>query len=244
MPREAYENELQRLKEELLKMGGLVEELIALAVRSVADRDEETARQVIGMDDLIDRMDESIEGRCMRLLALQQPLARDLRLVGGILKVVTDLERIADYGVNIAEITLRIAHEPLIKPLIDIPRMAVMAQEMTRQSLDALVRQDIALAEKVCRDDDPVDELYSRLFDELIGFVLEGGEARRATQAINLIFVARYLERIADHATNIAERVIYMVSGERVPHQLKGRFLGDSDRSVSSGVQADTAGSP
>ncbi|BAS28483.1 phosphate signaling complex protein PhoU [Limnochorda pilosa] len=226
MPREAYENELQRLKEELLKMGGLVEELTALATRSLADQDEETARRVIRLDDVIDRMDDEIEERCMRLIALQQPLARDLRLIGGILKVVTDLERIADYGVNIAEITLRIAQEPLIKPLIDIPRMAAMAQEMTRHSLDSLVRQDVRLAEEVCHADDPVDELYSSLFDELIGFVLEGGEARRATQAINLIFVARYLERIADHATNIAERVIYIVTGERVPHQLKGHYTG------------------
>lgn len=238
MPRQAYENELQRLKEELLKMGGLVEEMIALAIRSIADRDPEMARQVIRMDDLIDQMDGRIEERCMRLLALQQPLARDLRLVGGILKVVTDLERMADYAVNIAELTLRIVQDPLIKPLIDIPKMAEMAQEMTRRSLDSLVSQDVKAAEEVCRADDPVDELYSALFDELIGFVLQGGDARRASQAINLIFVARYLERIADHATNIAERVIYIVTGERVAHQLKGR------RSAGEAATTQGASSP
>lgn len=238
MPRQAYENDLQRLKEELLKMGGLVEEMIALATRSIADRDPEMARQVIRMDDLIDQMDDRIEERCMRLLALQQPLARDLRLVGGILKVVTDLERMADYSVNIAELTLRIVQDPLIKPLIDIPKMASMAQEMTRRSLDSLVSQDVKAAEEVCQADDPVDELYSALFDELIGFVLQGGDARRAGQAINLIFVARYLERIADHATNIAERVIYIVSGKRVAHQLKGRRMdaGDPEPTLEPGV--------
>src|SRR5690606_26666669 len=150
MARQAYENDLQRLKEELLKMGGLVEEMIALATRSIADRDPEMARQVIRMDGLIGQMDGRIEERCMGLLALQQPLARDLRLVGGVLTVGPRLERMADYAVAVAALTLRVAQDPVIKPLIDTPRMAALAQEMARQSLDSLVSQHVKAAEAVC----------------------------------------------------------------------------------------------
>ncbi len=221
MTRQSYHNQLEGLKSDILRMGSLVEEGIHKSIGSLKAQDLELAQAVVNSDDVIDQMETEIEESCLKLIALQQPLAKDLRTINTILKTITDLERMADQSVNIAEITLRIGHEPLIKPLVDIPRMAEMAERMVRESLDSFVKEDLALARKVCDDDDPVDDLYSALFDELMGFVLAGGDVRRATQAINLLFVARFLERIADHATNIAERVIYMVSGERVSHQLK-----------------------
>ncbi|HHV54298.1 MAG TPA: phosphate signaling complex protein PhoU [Firmicutes bacterium] len=216
MPRQAFDEELRALQEQILKMGGLVEEAVRRAVRSLVDQDLDEAERVIEGDDLVDKVQQEIEEQSLRLIALQQPLARDLRTVATILRVIIDLERIGDHAVNIALITRRIGHEPLIKPLIDIPRMAELTDRMVKGSLDSLVKRDTALAERICHADDEVDELYASLFDELIGFVLAGGDVRRATQAINLLFVARYLERIADHATNIAEGVIFLVTGNRV----------------------------
>lgn len=226
MARGAFDQELVQLQQEILRMGTLVEKAVELAVQSLRDGDVQMAVQVIDDDDLVDRLEVELEERCIRLIALQQPLAGDLRIIGTVLKVITDLERVADYATNIAEITVRLAGAPLFKPLVDIPRMARMAQQMLRQSLDAFVQRDVELAEAVCRADDPVDELFSALYDELMGYINEGADRQRISQAINLIFVARYLERIADHATNIGERVIYMVTGKRVAHQLRGRILG------------------
>lgn len=221
MTRQGFHREIEDLQQEILRMGSMVEDAIHRAITSLKTQDLDLAAAIIDGDDKIDAMEQDIEEKCLKLIALQQPLAKDLRTISTILKTVTDLERIGDQANNIAEITLRIGHEPLIKPLIDIPRMAEMSQRMVKESLDAFVNQDVDLARKVCRDDEPVDQLYSDLFDELMGFILEGGDVHRATQAINLLFVARYLERVADHATNIGERVIYMVTGERVAHQLK-----------------------
>ncbi|MBE3597350.1 MAG: phosphate signaling complex protein PhoU [Limnochordaceae bacterium] len=209
-------------------MGSLVEKAVELAVQALRDRDRQLATQVIDDDDLVDRLEVDLEERCIRLIALQQPLAGDLRTIGTVLKVITDLERVGDYATNIAEVAVRLAREPLFKPLIDIPRLAEMAQRMLRQSLDAFVHRDVELAEAVCRADDPVDDLFAALYDELMQYVAKGADMVRVTQAINLIFAARYLERIADHATNIGERVIYMVTGKRVAHQLRGRILGSS----------------
>lgn len=202
-------------------MGSMVEAAIHQSIRSLRDQDLELARAVIDSDDRLDDLEMKIEEDCLHLIALQQPLASDLRVISTILKTVTDLERMADYATNIAERTLWIGSRPLIKPLIDIPRMAETAQRMVRESLDAFVKRDVELAIKVCLDDEPVDELYAQLFDELMGFVEKGGEGHVAAQAMQLLFAARYLERIADHATNVGERVIYMVTGRRVSHQLK-----------------------
>lgn len=236
MTRQSYLNQLEALKQDILRMGSLVEGGIHKAIASLKEQDLELARSVVDSDDLIDQMETDIEESCLQLIALQQPLAKDLRTVSTILKIITDLERMSDQAVNIAEVALRIGHDPLIKPLIDIPRMAEMAERMVRESLDSFVHEDLELARKVCNDDDPVDDLYSALFDELMGFVLAGGDMRRATQAINLLFVARYLERIADHATNIAERVIYMVSGERVSHQLKSSRITGANGTTGAAV--------
>lgn len=226
MSRQGFDADLSALKQEILKMGSLVEEAVDSAVKSLAQQDLKRAEAVIEGDSTIDKMEVELEERCMRLIALQQPLAKDLRTIGTVLKTITDIERIGDHAANIAEITLRIGNEPLIKPLIDIPRMAGMAQEMVRQVLDSFVKEDVSLAAQVVERDDEVDSLYSYLFDELMGFVLHGGDVRRSTQAINLLFAARYLERVADHATNIGERMIYMVTGERVSHtgHIKGQL--------------------
>lgn len=233
MPRESFDEQLRTLQEQILKMGGLVEEAMRRSIRSLVYQDLEEAERIIESDDLIDQVEREIEEQSLRLIALQQPLARDLRTVATVLKAIIDLERMGDHAVNIALITRRIGREPLIKPLIDIPRMADLVANMVKSSLDALVRQDVQLAERVCRSDDAVDDVYASLFDELMGFVLQGGDRQRATQAINLLFVARYLERIADHATNIGEGVIFLVTGQRV------HFNKEPTRDRQAHLQAD-----
>ncbi|MBI2914560.1 MAG: phosphate signaling complex protein PhoU [Firmicutes bacterium] len=221
MARMGLNRRIEEITQEVLSMGSMAEEAVQRSVQSLKDQDMALAQEVVEGDERVDELEAAIEERCLQLIALQQPMAKDLRLIGSLLKTVTDLERMADYATNIAERALWIGTQPLIKPLIDIPRMAEMALMMVKESLDAFVRGDVALAEKVCRDDEPVDALYSALFEELVGFIRKGGDTQRALQAVSLLFAARYLERIADHATNIAERVIFVVTGERVPHQLK-----------------------
>lgn len=216
--RAGFDKQLEELEHDVLYMGQLVEASVKNAIQALAKQSETLARQVVVDDRQVDLCEINIEDKCMNLLALQCPLGRDLRLIGTILKITTDLERIGDNSVNIAEIAERIAHEPLIKPLIDIPRMADLAQDMLRKSLEAFVRRDVNLAEEVRKSDDAIDQIYAGLFDELMGFVFPGDEQYRVRQAINLLFVAYYLERIADHATNIAERVVYMVTGQAVSH--------------------------
>lgn len=211
--RQSFDQELETLRQDLLRMGRLVSESIRDAVQSLARQDVELARRVIEGDDAVDKMEMDIEDKCMVLIARQQPLARDLRIIGTGLKITTDLERIGDHAYDIANVTLRLANQPLIKPLVDIPRMAGMAQKMLSDSLDAYVNLDIALAESICQADDDVDNLYQQVFRELLTFMME--DPRTISQATQLIFVARYLERIADHTTNIAEWTIYLVTGQR-----------------------------
>lgn len=222
MTRESFHRELQAIQAEMLKMGSLVEKQIHEAVHFLSTQDLVGAQAILDKDDIVDQMQIDIEEACMRLIALQQPVASDLRTVVAIFKITTDVERIGDHACNIAELTLRIGEESLIKPLIDIPIMAEKTKAMVRDSLTCFVERDLVLAEAVRQADELVDELYSQLFDELIGIVLTGEDGRRSGQAINLLFVARYLERIADHATNIAERVMYMVTGHRVDHMSTG----------------------
>lgn len=211
--RQSYNQELEALRQELLRMGTLVSDAIQDAVHSLAKQDAELARRVIAGDDVIDKMEQDIEDKCMVLIARQQPLARDLRVIGTGLKITTDLERIGDHAYDIANVTLKLANQPLIKPLVDIPRMAGMAQKMLNDSLEAYVNLDIAMAEKICQADDEIDSLYQQVFRELLTFMME--DPRTITQATQLIFVARYLERIGDHCTNIAEWTIYLVTGQR-----------------------------
>lgn len=222
MARQRFQQEIKNLQLDMLQMGSMVERAVQSAVHSLKVQDLKEAQAVLDHDDEIDAFEEKIEEACFHLIMLQQPMAGDLRTIGAILKTLTDLERLGDYANNIAEVTLRIGTMPLIKPLVDIPKMATKAQSMVRRALDAFMDDDVEAARAVCLEDDDVDTMYSLLFEELEGMVAKGGDTIRINQAINLLFVARYLERIADHATNIAERAIYKVTGERVPHQLKG----------------------
>lgn len=206
---------LEELYHELLTVGSLAERAVHQGVQSLTDQNLSVAREVQGNNEEIKRRERLIVDRAMGLLGRTGPVGRDLRTLITVIKAVTDLERIADHAVNISEVTLAIGDEPLIKPLIDIPRMAEKAQVMVRYSLDAMVRRDEALAREVFDHHGPVKALYRELFEELLGFITDGGDAYRAGQALYLLFVARYLERVADHAANIAEHVTFMVSGER-----------------------------
>ncbi|TCL40252.1 phosphate transport system protein [Anaerospora hongkongensis] len=212
--RHNYDQELEGLRGEILKMGEAVSAAISDAVQSLAKQNEELARKVIANDDIIDKMEIDIEDHCMVLIARQQPLARDLRVIGTGMKIATDLERMGDHAYDIANVTLRIANQPLLKPLVDIPRMAEMAQKMLNDALRAYVNLDTQLAEAVCHADDEVDYLYQQVFRELLTYMFE--DPRTISQATQLIFVARYLERVADHATNIAEWIIYLATGQRL----------------------------
>jgi len=210
--RNTLETQLNDLNREILRMGQLVSEMIDNAVLSLSRQDVALARQVIATDDEIDRLQIAIEVRSLQLMALQQPMARDLRAVGTGLKLVTDLERMADHATDIADVTLRLSGEPLIKPLIDIPRMAGIAQDMVRAALDAYVRQDEAAARAMIARDDEMDALYKAMFDELVGMMEKDPQVVR--QATYLLHVSGWLERIGDHATNLGEWTIYQLTGE------------------------------
>ncbi|KHO62792.1 PhoU family transcriptional regulator [Thermoanaerobacter sp. YS13] len=214
MNRTHFEKELEELHYDVLKMGSLVEEAIANAIASLVNHDTELAQKVIDDDDRIDKMEVEIDNKCAKIIVTQQPIARDLRIVLTGLKIVTDLERMADHAVDIAKTTLRIAHQKYIKPLIDIPRMAEIVREMVKMSLDSYVRQDLEVARAIGEKDDIVDALYKQVFRELLTYMME--DPRNIDQATQFLFVARYLERIADHATNICEWVIYLDTGEHI----------------------------
>lgn len=211
--RKSYHEQLEELKDNILKMGTLVEQTIYNAVKSLKENDSELAQQIIDGDDFIDDFMIRIEDECVRLLALQQPMASDLRVISTAMKIVTDLERMADHAVDIARVTQRLAGQPLIKPLIDVPRMMEITQKMIRLALEAYIKQDITQVERLGDYDHEVDALYNQVFRELLTFMIE--DPRTIRQATQLIFVARYLERVADHATNLGESVYYMVTGDR-----------------------------
>ena len=213
--------ELRRIKDELVRMASLAEAAIGLAVKALVSRDAEMARQVIASDDAINMLEIELDDLCLRTMALYQPEAKDLRFLAMALKIDNDLERMGDQAVNIAERTLELLKEPLLKPLIDIPRMAEVAQRMVKNSLDAFVQQDVPLARSVCQQDDEVDRYDDQIFRELLTYMME--DPKTITRSVNLILVSRHLERIADHATNIAEDVIYQVEGKNIKHHAQDR---------------------
>jgi len=202
--REIFETQLNELQNSLLQMGKMIENILDLSLNSLIEQDIVLADKVIEFDDEIDKMEVDIEMKCLELIALQQPKAKDLRKISTILKIITDLERIADHGVNIAEITKKIGKEQFIKPLIDIPKMAELVKMMVSRSLYSFVTEDVELAKEVAKMDDLVDRIC---VDKNI-----------MKQAVNLLFIGRYLERVADHTTNICERIIYMISGKKVKY--------------------------
>ena len=217
MPRHFHE-ELEALKQTLLAMGGLVEDQIRRVMKALLERDDVVAREVIERDRQVNTYDVEVDEQCVSLLALHQPAAGDLRFITTAMKIVTDLERIGDQAVNIAQRVLELNVEPQLKPYIDLPRMAERAQRMVKESLDAFVARDTALARQVCGEDEEVDALKEQIFRELLTFMME--DPRTIPRAIRLILISRFMERVADHATNIAEMVIYMVEGKMVRHTL------------------------
>jgi len=216
MERHHFDEELQALRNRLLAMAGLVEERVHQAIASLVARRPEVAEAIIRGDKEVNDLQIEIDERCLKLLALQNPMASDLRLITAAMKINADLERIADQAVNIAERTLDLLRVPLLKPLIDIPRMADMAEAMVRDSLDAFVRRDADLARRILERDDQVDDLKDQLFRELLTYMM--ADPATIERALSLVLVSRAIERIADHATNIAEDVIFVVEAKDVRH--------------------------
>lgn len=214
-----FDDELKALKEKLLEMASRAEEQIALAIRGLKDRDEKMACEVLEREEAVNLLDIEIDEMAMRLLALRQPMAADLRFITSAMKIGNDLERIGDLAVNIAERTMDLLKTPQLKPLIDIPRMAEVAQEMVRDALNAFINGDDQLAKAVCERDDIVDKLNDQVFRELLTYMMQ--DSRAISRAVDLILVGRHLERIADHATNIGEDVIYMVQGRTIKHHVE-----------------------
>ncbi len=215
-----FQEELETLKTRLLEMGGLAEERVARAVAALVERRADWLEEVIAGDGPVNAFHIEVDGRAFRLLALHQPMAVDLRTLMAAIKINSDLERVGDLAVNIAEAARRYLEHPPVKPLIDIPRMAEIAQGMLRDALDAYVRRDTALAQQVLDRDDELDQLKTQVFRELLTYMLQ--DPHTIEPALDLILVSRHLERIGDHATNIAEDVIFMVSARDVRHQQAG----------------------
>lgn len=211
-----YEEDLRRLKEHILEAGGIVEEMITRSMRALTERDSKMAEEVIRRDFEVNHLELDIDDLCVQLLALRQPAASDLRFITIGLRASKDLERMGDLAVNIAEQALALNKEPQLKPYADLPRMAMKAQEMVKNALDAFVKRDADLAQKVCEMDDDVDSLDDRIFDELVDMMEKDSKA--VERGTRLILVSRQLERIADHATNMAEEVIFMVQGKDIRH--------------------------
>ncbi len=211
-----FDEELKSLKQKLLQMADLTQEMIGFSVQSLVKRDETLAHKTLEIEKKVNHMEIEIEEEVLRLLALRQPAAKDLRLLTAILKINSDLERVADQACNISETAVYLLKEPPLKPLIDIPNMANLAQRMIKNSLDAFVNHDPALAKQVCEDDDEVDRINEQIFRELLTFMMEN--PKNITRAVDLILISRNLERVADHATNIGEEVIFIEEGKNIKH--------------------------
>jgi phosphate transport system protein len=221
-----YEQELRRLREQLLRMGAKVEESIGGSIKALLERDSSLATRMIDFDRRINQMEVDIDEHCLLILAKRQPVASDLRFITMALKLVTDLERIGDLGVNISERVLELNGEPPLKPYADLPRMAEEVQSMLREALDAFVAGDPERAQAVVERDKTIDAYYSQIFRELLTYMME--DVRNIYRATRLQSIAKYLERIGDHATNVAEMVVFMVKGKDIRHT--GKLEGEPDR--------------
>jgi phosphate transport system protein len=211
-----FDVELKELRERVLKLGIMVENAIRDSVKALVERDSDLAREVVRRDHLVNAQDVAIDLECIRLLALRQPMGSDLRFITTTMKITTDLERMGDLAVNIAERALELNEEPQLKPFVHIPRMAELAQAMVKDTLDAFVAGCSRLPYEVIRKDDEVDDLTVKNFEELLGLMIQ--DPKIIPLAIKRTYIAKYLERIADHATNIAEMVIYMCKGKMIRH--------------------------
>ena len=210
--RGAFHKKLQEIQDRIVTMGGMVEEATSRSVVALKNRDLELARQIIADDKKINKQRFDIEEECIELIATQQPLAGDLRIIVSVLSIITEMERMGDHAEGIAKIAIMIGDEPPLKPLVDIPRMAEKTNDMLRRSLRAFVARDADAARKIAAEDDEVDNLYDQVFRELLSFMIE--DPRTVTRATRLIWVAHNLERSADRVTNICERVAYIVTGK------------------------------
>ena len=214
MVRADFDRNLKLLQEELLLLGGLVEKSIVDAIEALKTRDIELSHKVVSQDDIIDQKTNQIEEKAIDLIATQQPIAIDLRTLMSVIHISVELERMGDYAEGIGKIGVMMGNDPPVKPLVDIPKMSAKASDMLKRSLDALVRRDPALARQVCEDDDEVDNLYDQIYKDLIALMIS--DPTTTQRATYLMWVAHDLERIADRATNIAERVIFLVTGQLV----------------------------
>ena len=212
----AFEHQLRELKDKLLLMSHHAEKMIAESIRSLVERRPSIADDVIKSDDTMDQLEIEIDNLCYQILALEQPVARDLRFVTTALKIVRDIERIGDIAVNIAERATELIHEPELKRMIDLPIMAEAAQRILKDSLDAFVNSDAELAEKVIQDDQFIDDCYEQIFRELLTYMME--DTKYISRALKVIFIAKHLERVGDHSSNIAEMVIFLVRGQDIRH--------------------------
>ena len=212
------DQQLERIRQSMLRMGGMVEGMIGRANDALVGRDEAAVREVIESDLEVDRLEMDIDEDCHHTLVRHQPTAVDLRFLIAVMKITNDLERIGDSAVNIAQSAHKLMEEPPLKPYIDLPKMSALVRGMVREALDAFVRRDAELATKVLRSDDTIDALYRQLFRELLTFMIE--DPKTISRSLHLLLIARNLERIADHSTNIAEDVIYYVEGRDVRHAL------------------------
>ena len=219
------DQDLDKIRQSLLRMGGVVERMIQEAMRALMDRDQPRAQAVIRTDDEVDHLQVETDALCNRMLALQQPTAVDLRFLVATMKIATDLERMGDSAVNVAQAVEVLNQEPPLKPYIDLPRLADLTQSMVRDALDSFVRRDARAALDVCKRDDDVDGLYKQLFRELVTYMLE--DPKNITRALHLLLVARNYERIADHATNVGEDVVFFVEGRDIRHS-SGDDRGDA----------------
>lgn len=211
---DSLEHQLENLKDEILKMGSLLQEQIYKSNRSLTEKNMELAREVIAKDDLLDQMELDIEKECLYLIALKQPLAKDLRFIGTALRIIVDIERMGDHAEDIAQIAINLYEQNYMKPLIDIPKMAKIAEDMVVTAMKAFIGGDIALAMSLVPMEQQVEALYGEVFRELLSYMMR--DQGNIPQATSLLLVAGHLERIADHATNLGEMVIYMVDGRRV----------------------------
>jgi phosphate transport system protein len=214
-----FTNELRDLKKNLLKMANLVQKAIDMSIQSLVEQRVDLAEKVIKNDDEIDQMELDIEEQCLQMIALRHPIAKNLRIIGCGYKTISDLERVGDQAVNIANASKYLSTKPMVKPLIDVPRMANIAQNMLKDGLNAYFNGDVKLAKDVWSRDKIVDELNNQVFRELLTFMME--DPHTISRAIYLVFVSTNIERIADHATNLAERVVYIVNGERINKNFK-----------------------
>lgn len=211
-----FDEELRSLRERVLKLGFMVENAIRDSVKALVERDSDLAKEVIKRDHLINAQDVAIDEECVRLIALRQPMARDLRFITTTMKITTDLERMGDLAVNIAERALELNQEPLLKPFVNIPKMAEISQSMVRDALDSFVTGCSRLPYEVIKRDDEVDDLTVKNFEELLSFMVQ--DPKIIPLAVKRTYIAKYLERIADHATNISEMIIYMCKGKMIRH--------------------------